>query len=351
MRHLIRASVLRMTAYKPGEQPGVMKVVKLNTNENPYPPSPLVTKALLETDTARLRLYPDPLSNQLRRRIAKIHGCSTEQVFVGNGSDEILSLATRAFVEDTGTVGYFTPSYSLYPVLAAIRGVITKPVELGPAFEWAMAAGYASSLFFLANPNAPTGMLFPKNVVRQFCRKHPGVVVIDEAYVNFSETDCMDLALTLDNVIAVRTLSKAFSLAGIRVGYAVGPRPLIGALFKIKDSYNVNALSQRIALAALADLAHMRRNVRKIIATRKRLSAELTELDFEVFPSQANFLWVRPSWINAADLFAELKRRKIFVRHFPGPRTGEYVRITIGTDYEISRLISEIKNIRRRRIS
>jgi len=346
---LIRSSVVRMAGYTPGEQPAETGVIKLNTNENPYPPSPLVARALREMDAARLRLYPDPLCKELRRRIAGMHGCSPEQVFIGNGSDEILSLATRAFVEDTGKIGYFVPSYSLYPVLAAARGAASAPVELGPRFEWTMPKGYSSDLFFLANPNAPTGMLFPKNIVKQFCRRHGGVVLIDEAYANFAEEDCMDLAVTLDNVIVSRTLSKAFSLAGLRVGYAVGPRALVEALFKIKDSYNVDALSQRLALAAVSDLAHMRRNARKIAATRRRLSAALAKLKFEVFPSQANFIWTRPSWISACDLFAELRRRKIFVRHFPGPRTGDYLRITIGTDHEVARLVAEIRNIMRGR--
>jgi len=333
-----------LEAYTPGEQPGDAGIVKLNTNENPYPPSPRVAEALGAFDFARLRLYPDPVSAALRKRLAELHGCSPEQVFIGNGSDEILALCTRIFVENDGSVGYFVPSYSLYPVLADIRGVAHRPVSLTPDFQWQMPAGYNASLFFLTNPNAPTSMMHDKATVAAFCRAFDGVVLIDEAYADFADTHCMDLATAPGNrqTLVMRTFSKSFSLAGLRFGYAVGPEPLITALCKAKDSYNMDMLAQVLALAALSDLDAMRENVRKIRATREHLAAALTQRGWRVCPSQANFLFARPPDGNAARVFEQLKAARIYVRHFPGDPTGDYLRITIGTDAQTDKLISEV---------
>ena len=348
MKALIRKSVQQMTGYTPGEQPSEAGFVKLNTNENPYPPSPQIARELAAMDVDRLRLYPDPVSLKLRQRIAALHGCRVSNVFAGNGSDEILALCTRAFVEDTGSIGYFNPSYSLYPVLADIRNVKRTPVELGKDFEWSMPADYRCSLFFLTYPNAPTGILYPKDKVRSFCRRFPGVVLIDEAYVNFSRENCMDLALKLGNVLVMRTLSKAYSLAGLRVGYVVGSETLIGALFKLKDSYNLDRISQQLALAALSDVPSMRRNVEKIKATRARLAAALTETGHRVYPSESNFLWVKPRGISAQSLFEVLKKQRILIRYFPGRRTGEFVRITVGTDAEVNKLMEAMRALAKR---
>lgn len=345
MNRYIRQSVQALRAYTPGEQPGDARVVKLNTNENPYPPSPAVQQALASLEANALRLYPDPESRGLRRRIAELHGCALAQVFAGNGSDEILALGTRAFVENDGAIGYFDPSYSLYPVLAQIRGVATRPLALGPRFEWTMPADYTAALFFLANPNAPTGILYPKKTVGAFCRKFPGVVLIDEAYVDFARTDCLDLALKLDNVLVMRTLSKSYSLAGIRLGYVVGPQPLIEALFKIKDSYNLDRLTQALALAALNDQAWMKANIKKIQVTRARLAAALKHLKFQVFSSETNFLWVKPPQLKAEALYRRLRAQDILVRYFPGPRTGAYLRITVGTDEQIDILLAALRRL------
>ena len=343
--NLVRTSVRALSAYTPGEQPAGGGVVKLNTNENPYPPSPRVAEALASLDAADLRLYPDPVCRELRETIAALHGCGVEKVFAGNGSDEILALCTRAFVEDDGAIGYFEPSYSLYPVLADIRCAGKRPVELGPQFDWRMPGGYACSLFFMTHPNAPTGMLYPRAAVEAFCASFPGVVLIDEAYVDFSSAHCMDLALRLPNVLVMRTVSKSYSLAGLRVGYAVGPAPLIEALFKLKDSYNLDRLAQRLAVAALRDQPWMRENVRKICATRQRLTAALESRGFTVYPSETNFLWVRPNVAPARLLFARLREQSIFVRHFAGARTEEFLRITVGTDAEADALLDAINRL------
>jgi histidinol-phosphate aminotransferase len=340
----VRDCVNRMTAYVPGEQPGA-GVVKLNTNENPYPPSPRVLEALRTFHPDGLRMYPNPSAARLRECIARLHGCAPEQVLVGNGSDEVLALCTRAFVEDDGAIGYFVPSYSLYPVLADIRGVARRPVPLGPTFEWCEPAA-ADALFFLTNPNAPTGLLFPRERVEAFCRTAAGVVVIDEAYVDFAEADCMDLALARENVLVTRTLSKSYGLAGLRVGYAVGPPALIEALAKIKDSYNLDAVSQCLAEAALADTAYLREVRARVIATRERLRTALAGMDFEVGPSATNFVWARPRRLAARAVFEQLRARRIFIRYFPGDVTGAYVRISVGTDDEIDRLLAALGELR-----
>ena len=342
MSQWIRDAVTRLDAYTPGEQPKRPGLVKFNTNENPYPPSPRVAEALATLTADTLRLYPDPVNTELREAVAKLHGVPAARVFAGNGSDEILALCTRAFVEDDGTIGYFMPSYSLYPVLAAIRNVPGVACELTGDFEWPDRDPAPASLFFLANPNAPTSMLFHRDKVGAFCRSFPGVVLIDEAYVDFARETCMDLAVTLPNVLVMRTLSKSYSLAGIRCGYVVGPEPLIAALFKIKDSYNLDRMTQRLAAVAIADQESMRSNAERIKTTRARLGAELVRRGFKVCPSEANFLWVRPGKKPARTLFEALKERGILIRYFPGKQTGDYLRITVGTDGEVDRLLQAL---------
>lgn len=351
--NFVRKVIKKLSPYEPGEQPTDPTVIKLNTNENPYPPSPQVKALLRSVDSELLKLYPDPVCLRLRQRIAKLHKCNIENVFVGNGSDEILTLCTSAFVEDNGSIGYFVPSYSFYPVLADIRDVHHKAIILNDDFtmpekdvqsekEWENC-----SLFFIANPNASTGMLFPFTKISKFCRIFPGVVVIDEAYVDFATQDCMKLALRYRNILVVRTLSKSFSLAGLRVGYAVGNKALIQALFKIKNSYNVSRLAQEIALSALSDIPYMRKNVRKIKATRKRLAQALSEEGYTVYPSEANFLWVRPTPIKAECLYKELKERKILIRFFKTPQLQDFVRITVGTDKQVDKLVDAIQEIQK----
>jgi len=342
MSSLIRDSVQDLEAYTPGEQPKRPGLVKLNTNENPYPPSSRVAEVLTTLSAETLRLYPDPLGVELRKTVARLHHVGVDQVFAGNGSDEILALCTRAFVEDDGVIGYFMPSYSLYPVLSAIRNVSGVACDLDEGFEWPARDPAPASLFFLANPNAPTSLLFPKAKVRAFCMSFPGVVLIDEAYVDFARESCLDLATTLPNVLVMRTLSKSYSLAGIRCGYVVGPEVLTSALFKIKDSYNLNRLTQAIATAAIQDQAHMLANVARIKATRERLSEELIRQGFAVCPSETNFLWVNPGRSQAPVMYEALKKQGVLIRYFPGKRTGDYLRITVGTDQDVNRLLEAL---------
>ncbi len=343
MSRYIRPSVQKLTAYTPGEQPQGAGLVKLNTNENPYPPSPAVMRALRDFSAETLRLYPDPVCSALRERIGELTGVAPEQVFVGNGSDEVLRLAIRAFTTPGGAVAAFDPTYSLYPVLAAAEEVACRSVRLPDDFSWTEPpADLDASLFLLANPNAPTGVFYPVDVIRALCERFAGVVLVDEAYVDFSGgRDCLALARELPNVLVSRTVSKSFSLAGLRIGYAVGPVELIGALYKLKDSYNVDRLAQAVALAALGDLPWMQDNTRRIVATRERVAAELDKRGFRVVPSAANFLFVEPpAGTEASDLFAALRSKGILVRYFPGERTGTCLRITIGTDAEMDAFLA-----------
>lgn len=326
----IAKSVRKLVAYVPGEQPKSRNVVKLNTNENPYPPSPKCAEVLSGFDLDRLRRYPDPNFMALREAIAKLNGTTPDKVFVGNGSDEILSLAARAFVENDGRIGSLDPSYSLYKTLAAIRDV-----------EWTPSAD--CTLFLLTNPNAPTGVLKPRGEIAAFARKFRGVLIVDEAYADFASDNCMPLAVAEGNrnLIVMRTFSKSYSLAGLRVGYCVGPVELVDALYKVKDSYNVDAVAQAVALAALRDRRYFKANVAKVKRTRKAFVKALEKRGWDVMPSESNFVFARPpeGGMKAAELFAFLKKREIYVRYFPGPKTGDRLRITIGTDAEMAKLL------------
>ncbi len=343
MTSRIRKNVIDLAAYVPGEQPANADVIKLNTNENPYPASPAVQEALRRIGSDALRLYPDPVCTRLRESIARLHGCDVEQVFCGNGSDEILALCIRAFVETHGKIGFFDPSYSLYPVLAAIAEVGTAPLALAPDFSWPpIPDRYDVPLFFWTNPNAPTSLLCPSEPIRDFAERSEGVVVVDEAYVDFAAADCAALALALPNLLVTRTFSKSYSLAGIRLGYAIGNKELIAALFKVKDAYNVNRLTQELGRAAVQDQGHMQGNTRRIVETRERVARALRDRGFEVYPSQTNFLWLRPAQETAETLFGRLRERGILVRHFTDPRTKEYLRVTIGTDEHMNAFLAAL---------
>ena len=346
MSNLIRKSVQAMSGYIPGEQSKDADIVKLNTNENPYLPSADVQDILSMIDISVPSRYPDPVCIELRKAIAELHGCEVENVFVGNGSDEVLALSIRSFVEREGSVGYFDPSYSLYPILSDIEDIEKKPVSLDAGFGWQMPDDYSASLFFLTNPNAPTSFVYDKATVEDFVQNFDGVALIDEAYADFADDNCMEFALKYDNVLVARTLSKSYSLAGIRLGYCIGNAELIGAMHKIKDSYNVNYLTQEVARVALLDQATMKANVQAIVETRKLVVDKLEELGFEVCPSESNFLWVKPLGVRPKALFGMLRDRKIIVRYFDNDeRTKDYLRITIGTAPEMFAFLDAVEEI------
>jgi len=366
---LIRPLVRKLHAYVPGEQPKIAGLIKLNTNENPFPPSPKVLAAVKAAADGRLRLYPNPTAQLLREKLAKFHRCRPENIIVGNGSDELLALATRAFVEPgpnpkvqasksaiaKATVQFFTPSYSLYSVLAEIHGARTNTVALDRDFgipplsilKKSRAWDFHAALTFVTTPNAPSGRGYATAGLESLCRAQRGVIVLDEAYVDFAAENALKLALKYPHVLVARTFSKAYSLCFLRVGYFVGHSRLIAALDKIRDSYNVNGLGQIAALATLDDLNYYRANFRKIIATRERLSGELTALGFDVRPSQTNFILVRPPRFPAKLWLEKLRAKKILVRWFRHPAVKDYLRITIGTDAEAGALVQASRDVLR----
>jgi histidinol-phosphate aminotransferase len=362
---LIRPLVRELHAYVPGEQPKIKRLIKLNTNENPYPPSPKVLKAIRSATDSRLRLYPNPTAERLRVKLAKFHRCAPENIIVGNGSDELLALAVRAFVEPTvdaadqsrSTVQYFEPSYSLYPVLADIHGARKNVTKLaaefdlppGPELRRMQTWDFNAALTFITSPNAPSGRGYGTSALEALCKAQAGVVVIDEAYVDFAEEHALELALRLPHVLVSRTFSKAYSLCFLRVGYFVGNPVLISALQKIRDSYNVNGVGQVAAEATLEDLAYYRENFRGIKQTRRRVTEELSALGFSVLPSQTNFILAQPPMMKAEQWLQALRDDKILVRWFGDPTVRDYLRITIGTDKEADALIRAAKKILRGR--
>ena len=357
---LIRPLVRNLHGYVPGEQPKIKGLIKLNTNENPYPPSPKVLKAVKEAVDGRFRLYPNPTSQIVREKLARLHRCKPENVIVGNGSDELLALAIRAFVEPAGitpasisTVQYFTPSYSLYPVLAAIHGAATHAVPLAkdfaipavPQLKRAKRWNFQAALTFVTTPNAPSGRGYSTDELEDLCRAQKGIIILDEAYVDFANENAVALATKYPHVIVSRTFSKAYSLCYQRVGYFVAHPELVSALDNIRDSYNVNGLGQIAAAATLDDLGYYRANFKKVISTRERLTKELTKLGFFVYPSQSNFIFARPPGFPAEEWLQKLRDNKILIRWFKYPETKEFIRITVGTDTEADALIKAAKRI------
>ncbi len=358
---LVRPLVRQLHPYVPGEQPKIQGLIKLNTNENPYPPSPKVLSATKEAVDGRLRLYPNPSALALREKLARLHGCRAAHIVVGNGSDELLAMAVRCFVEPVhrgsdhsgARVQFFTPSYSLYPVLADIHGAEANPVPLKSDFGLPSVAelrrgkqwDFNAALTFLTTPNAPSGRGYTALELDKLCRAQRGVVVLDEAYVDFATENALGLALKHPHVLVARTFSKAYSLCFQRVGYFVGHEQLIAALHKIRDSYNVNGLGQVAALATLDHLAYYRTKSRAIVSTRAKLTRQLTEIGFQVLPSQTNFVLARPPRFPAHAWLGKLRERKILVRWFDYPEVRDYLRITIGTPMEIAALVKAAKAI------
>ena len=349
MKSYFRPAIDAIAGYTPGEQPKIDNLIKLNTNENPYPPSPAVAEALRKLNVERLRRYPDPTADALRDAIAAHWHVKRENVICGNGSDDLLTMIFRAFTSPEKPVAVLDPSYSLYPVLAAMQEapVIRIPLERD-TFELGVdlaQAAKGANLAVLTRPNAPTGNALPRATVENFCRAFDGVVVIDEAYADFAADDCMEFATKFDNVLVMRTFSKSYSLAGVRLGYLVGARELVDGLMKLKDSYNVDMLAQTVGLAAFEDQPTLRRHVAMIRDTRERLADELRKLGFAVVPSQSNFLFASPPDGDAARVFAELRKNAVIVRYFPGEVTGKHIRISVGTDEEIDRLLELVRRI------
>jgi len=345
--------VHRLTPYVPGEQPALAHPVKLNTNENPYPPSPRVLAAIRQElgDTAEaLRRYPDPTARKLRETVAAYHGIRAEQVFAGNGSDEVLALTFQALLKHGKPLLFPDITYSFYPTYARLFEVDYQTIALDDSFaididDYAVENG---GILF-PNPNAPTGRPLPLADIERLVASHPdSVVVIDEAYVDFGAESAIALIDRYPNLLVVQTVSKSRSLAGMRVGLAFGNPELIDALNRVKDSFNsypLDRLAQAAATAAYEDDAWFRDCCAKVIASRERLAAELGALGFEVLPSAANLLFARHAGYDAATLALRLREKEIFVRHFKAPRIDQHLRISIGTDAECDILLDALRAI------
>jgi histidinol-phosphate aminotransferase len=348
MNHL-RPSIRAMVGYTPGEQPREGEYVKLNTNENPYPPSPRVFEALREALTGdRLRRYPDPMGTGFRQTAGRVLGVDPDSILIGNGSDDILTILTRAFVPEGGLIVSPTPSYLLYRTLAQIQNARFETVAFTPDWDLPRAWPYPdANLTFLANPNSPSGTVLNQEALARFVSRLMGPLVLDEAYADFGEENGLALLSGLDDndLIITRTMSKSYALAGIRFGFAIAHPPLVRELNKVKDSYNCDVLSLVAATAAIEDQEYFRLQRQRVLATRRRMEQELTQLGFDCCPSQANFIWCRHARLPLRPLYEELKRRKILVRYMAYENHGDGLRISVGTDAEIDQLLVELRGL------
>jgi histidinol-phosphate aminotransferase len=341
-----RENVEEAMAYEPGFQPKEADVVKLNTNENPWPPSPQVMKALAEVSEERLRRYPDPLGNEFRQAAGEVHGVPPEYIMCCNGGDELLNIAFRAFCDQDRPVAYPVPSYSLFPVLAKLQNC--KAIEVPFDSEFNLPAKLASTdaaLTIVCNPNAPSGTFVAVEELASLADEVSGVLLVDEAYVDFAEANCIELVKNFDNVIILRSLSKGYSLAGLRFGYAIAHPDLIAGLMKVKDSYNVDAIAIAIATAAIKNQKYFKENIEKVKAERARLTIQLRKLGFDVPDSQSNFVLAKCKNCKADQVYEKLTQQNIYIRYFARPGLEDKLRISIGTPEQNDKLLSALQEI------
>jgi len=348
------AVVHGLTPYVPGEQPKLDNLVKLNTNEHPYGPSPKALEAIRAATGDTLRLYPDPNADALKTVLARRHGLQPEQIFVGNGSDEVLAHAFMALLKQDRPLWFPDISYSFYPVYCGLYGIAHRTIPLAEDFsirvqDYLPQGGEQAGAIVFPNPNAPTGRLLPLEAVERIVAANPdAVVLVDEAYVDFGGESAIGLIDRYPNLLVVHTFSKSRSLAGLRVGFAAGHADLIEALERVKNSFNsypLDRLAIAGAVASVEDEAFFQESCRKVIATREKLVADMQALGFEVLPSAANFIFARHPQRDGAELTAELRKRAIIVRHFKAARIDQFMRITIGTDEQCGILVEALKDI------
>jgi histidinol-phosphate aminotransferase len=340
-----RPEIEAMAGYVPGEQPQGGEFIKLNTNENPYPPSPAVAAAVAEA-VGRLTRYPDPMAEPFRRQAADVLGVPADWILCGNGSDDILTIATRTFVGQGQLLRLPYPSYILYRTLAELQGARYEEVHFQS--DWSLPPAFAAPrddlrLVFLANPNSPSGTMLPPEQVLEIAERLPCPLLVDEAYADFAETNCLKLVAQNERIMVSRTLSKSYALAGLRFGYVVAQPPLIEQMVKVKDSYNCDALSIAAAAAAIGDQQWLAANRAKILATRRRLVRGMRDLGFVAVDSQANFVWNTHPRLPVKPLYEELKRQRILVRYMDYPGWGDGLRISVGTDAEIDACVEKLK--------
>ena len=343
-----RPAIDALHGYVPGEQPpGGAGVVKLNTNENPYPPSPRALAALAAIDGDSLRRYPQPFADTFRRSAAEVLGVDPDWILVGNGSDDLLTMLFRAVTGTGRTVAYPAPTYVLYRTLAAIQGapVMEVPFDEEYTLPVAALAEAGAALTIVANPNSPSGTTATVEQLAELAARTAGVVAVDEAYVAFAERSALDLVRRNGRVIVLRTLSKSHGLAGLRLGFGVAHPDLLSGLAKVKDSYNVDAVAAAVGAAAVRDVEYTRETVERIRTTRTRLGRALAGRGFRVWPSQANFVLARPADGDALRLYRGLRERGVLVRYFAEPGLADKLRITVGTDRQTARLLSALADL------
>lgn len=348
------AVVHGLTPYVPGEQPKLDNLVKLNTNEHPYGPSPKALEAIRAATGDSLRLYPDPNADALKAALAQRHGLQPQQIFVGNGSDEVLAHAFMALLKQDRPLRFPDISYSFYPVYCGLYDIPHRTIPLAEDFsirveDYLPQDGEQPGAIIFPNPNAPTGRLLPLEAVERIVAGNPdAVVLVDEAYVDFGGESAIGLIDKYPNLLVVHTFSKSRSLAGLRVGFAAGHADLIEALERVKNSFNsypLDRLAIAGAVASVEDEAFFQTSCRKVIATREKLIADMRALGFEVLPSAANFIFASHPQRDGAELTAELRKRAIIVRHFKAARIDQFMRITIGTDEQCDILVEALKDI------
>jgi histidinol-phosphate aminotransferase len=344
---VIRDSVAALHAYVPGEQPQESGWTKLNTNENPFM-APSIADAVAEAATDALRLYPDPLCIELRAALSARYGVPPEQIICGNGSDELLTLAVRAAAGEGDRVTYAEPTYTLYETLAQIQNAFPVPVQLGPEWELPLddLAAAGAKLTLVANPNAPTGTPYSLDTLDRLASKVSGMLLIDEAYVDFGGETALPLIERHEHVFVIRTMSKAFGLAGVRLGYGFGSPELIGALYKIKDSYNVDRLTQVAGVAALKAFDEAQASNREIAMRRDRVAELLRDrFGWRVCPSSANFLLVDTSPRTARQVYEGLKEQRVLVRYFDRPRLRTCLRVSVGAEEEMQTFVRALERL------
>ena len=346
---LFRPAIEALEGYVPGEQPNRPDIVRLNTNENAYPPSPRALEALRGVDADLLRRYPHPVAEEFRQSAAAVLDVDPEWILAGNGSDDLLTMLMRAVAARDRAVAYPAPTYVLYRTLAAMQEapVIEVPFDHAYTLPVDALARAGAALTIVANPNSPSGTAAPLDTLDALAARLDGVLVIDEAYVEFADRSALDLVRRSDRVVVLRTLSKSHSLAGLRLGFAVAHPRLLDGLVKVKDSYNVDAVAARVGAAAIRDIAYTRDQVARIRESRRRLADALTGLDFRVWPSQANFVLARPPDGDARRLYDGLRARGILVRYFDEPRLADALRITVGTEVQNERLTAALDELMR----
>ena len=345
--NLVRPCIVSMKGYVPGSQPDPEEsFIKLNSNENPFPPSPNVQEVLQHFPCGDLRIYPDPVSWELRVQLGKTYGFAPQQILCGNGSDDILNIIMRTFTQPGQAIGFYQPAFPLYRILGVIHGAKIVSLPVAEPYNQPPPLPEALKIFFLANPNSPVGFSYPPALVSQMAQRTRGIFVVDEAYAEFANENALDLVRRLENVIVVRTVSKSYSLAGVRLGYAIGNEKWIAEMLKVKDPFNVNRLTQVLVTAALQDREYFQKNIQQVIETREWVTKQAVALGYRIIPSQANFIFLQPPQKGRGVKFHEaLLARKVLTRFYDEEGLQDGVRMSIGTKQEMTEVLRVLKEI------